>query len=66
MIQPGASWVIEMQTIGLIIPGLIANWMERQGVVETISIMLIAAVMIRMLLMIMSGGQVTLGGDIVI
>ncbi len=66
VIQPGASWVIEMQTIGLIIPGLIANWMERQGVVETISIMLIAAVMIRMLLMIMSGGQVTLGGDIVI
>ena len=66
VIQHNSSWSIEMQTIGLIIPGLIANWMERQGVIETISTMLIAAVIIRMLLMILSGGQVTLGGDVII
>jgi len=66
VIHTSSAWAIEMQTIGLIIPGLIANWMERQGVVETISTMLIAAIVIRLLLMILSGGQVTLGGDLVI
>lgn len=51
---------IEMQTIGFIIPGLIANWMERQGVIQTITTMIIAAVLVRMLLMILSGGEVLL------
>jgi poly-gamma-glutamate biosynthesis protein PgsC/CapC len=51
---------IEMQTIGFIIPGLIANWMERQGVIQTITTMIIAAVLVRMLLMIFSGGEVLL------
>jgi len=51
---------VEMQAIGYIIPGLIANWMERQGVIPTISTMIIAAVLIRMFLMILSGGEVLL------
>jgi hypothetical protein len=33
---------LDLQSIGYIIPGLIANWMERQGVIKTISVMLIA------------------------
>lgn len=49
---------IELQTIGLIIPGLIANWMERQGVIKTISTMIIAAIIIRLVLMIITGGEV--------
>jgi len=53
---------IEFHTIGLIIPGLIANWMERQGVISTLSMMIIAAVFIRLLLMILSGGDIGLGG----
>lgn len=56
----------EFQTIGLIIPGLIANWMERQGVVPTIAMMVIAAVFIRLLLMILTGGDIALGSDILI
>ncbi|MDP2208893.1 MAG: poly-gamma-glutamate biosynthesis protein PgsC [Bacteroidota bacterium] len=51
---------LELQTIGLIIPGLIANWMERQGIIQTISTMIIAAVIIRLLLMIITGGEVFL------
>ena len=54
---------IELQTIGLIIPGLIANWMERQGVIKTISTMIIAAVFIRLLLMIITGGEVFLNEE---
>ena len=54
---------LELQTIGLIIPGLIANWMERQGVVKTICTMIIAAVFIRLILMIMTGGEVFLNEE---
>lgn len=54
---------VELQTIGLIIPGLIANWMERQGVIKTITTMIIAAVFIRLVLMIITGGEVFLTED---
>ncbi len=54
---------LELQTIGLIIPGLIANWMERQGVVRTICTMIIAAVFIRLILMILTGGEVFLNEE---
>lgn len=54
------TFTIELQTIGLIIPGLIANWMERQGVIKTISTLIIAAVFIRLVLMIITGGEVFL------
>lgn len=47
-----------MQAIGFIIPGLIANWMERQGVVKTLAIMVLTAVIVRLLLMIIMGGEV--------
>src|SRR5436309_15089191 len=47
---------LELQTIGLIIPGLIANWMEKQGVIKTITTMVIAAIFIRLVLMMVTGG----------
>ena len=47
-----------MQAIGFIIPGLIANWMERQGVVKTLAVMFLTAVIVRLLLMIITGGEV--------
>lgn len=48
----------EIKTIGYIIPGLIANWMERQGIVRTLSVMLLAAVLVRLVLIIIFGGEV--------
>jgi len=54
---PGGQ-TIEFQAVGFIIPGLIANWMERQGVIQTLSTMVVAAVLVRLLLMIFTGGQV--------
>ena len=47
-----------MQAIGFVIPGLIANWMERQGIIKTFSIMFLTAVIVRLLLMIILGGEV--------
>lgn len=43
------------QVIGFIIPGLIAIWLDRQGVVETLSALVIVAVMARLLLMLTLG-----------
>jgi gamma-polyglutamate biosynthesis protein CapC len=49
---------LQLQSIGYIIPGLIANWFERQGIVKTIATMMIAAVMVRLILMVIAGGEV--------
>ena len=51
---------LEFQTIGYVIPGLIANWMERQGVVQTLCVMLTTAVLVRLLLMMLNGGEIIL------
>ena len=48
----------EFQTIGYIIPGLIANWMERQGVVSTLAVMVTTAVLVRLCLMLIGGGEI--------
>ena len=42
--------------IGNIIPGLIANWMDRQGIARTISVVLITAVLVKLIVMILFGG----------
>jgi poly-gamma-glutamate biosynthesis protein PgsC/CapC len=49
---------LEFQTIGYIIPGLIANWMERQGIVETLAVMVTTAVLVRLCLMLIGGGEI--------
>tara|TARA_B110000014_G_C20077952_1_gene562894 strand:+ start:263 stop:706 length:444 start_codon:yes stop_codon:yes gene_type:complete len=42
--------------IGNIIPGLIANWMDRQGVVRTISVVILTAVLVKLTVMLLFGG----------
>jgi len=49
---------LQMQSIGYIVPGLIANWMERQGFWKTVCTMMVAAVLVRLVLMVISGGEV--------
>jgi len=44
--------------IGNIIPGLIANWMDRQGVVRTVSVVLLTAVIVKLLVIILFGGTI--------
>jgi gamma-polyglutamate biosynthesis protein CapC len=46
-----------VQVIGFIIPGLIANSMEKQGVLKTLTVMTIAAVIVRFILIIVFGGK---------
>ena len=47
-----------LAVIGNIIPGLIANWMDRQGVVRTLSVVLLTAVIVKLLVMILFGGVI--------
>ena len=49
---------LDLRTIGFVIPGLIANWMERQGVVQTLCVMTTTAVLVRLLLMLLNGGAI--------
>ncbi len=48
----------EFYTIGYIIPGLIASWMDRQGVLRTISVVLITATIVQLAVMLISGGSI--------
>ncbi|MCB5250096.1 MAG: poly-gamma-glutamate biosynthesis protein PgsC [Candidatus Cloacimonadales bacterium] len=48
----------KLQSIGYIIPGLIANWFERQGFIKTFTVMIVAAVLVRITIVIISGGEV--------
>ena len=49
-----AMW---LTSIGYIIPGLIAYWMMRQGVVETLCTMFMAAFIVRLALVVAHGGR---------
>ena len=47
---------MDFMVIGNIIPGLIANLMDRQGVIRTISVVLLTAVMVKLMVMLLFGG----------
>ena len=41
-----------MEYIGFIIPGLIASWMDKQGIIRTISVVIIESSIVHFLLML--------------
>lgn len=47
---------LDVSVIGYVIPGLVAYWMHRQGVVETLATMSLAAVLTRLVMTVVSGG----------
>ena len=48
---------VELSVIGYIIPGLIGIWIDRQGLVETISVLLSASIVVRLLLILVYGTE---------
>lgn len=48
------------QVIGFIIPGLIAIWFDRQGIIETMSALVTASVVVRLVLILTLGGELSL------
>jgi len=49
---------VRLEAIGFIIPGLIANWFERQGIAKTVATMMIAAPLVRILVILFTGGEI--------
>lgn len=47
----------QLVAVGYIVPGLLAYWMDRQGVVATLCVMLMAAVPVRLGLIVLHGGR---------
>lgn len=43
------------EVIGYVIPGLIAIWMDRQGVIETLAALITSSVVVRLVLMLVFG-----------
>ena len=48
----------DLSSIGNIIPGLLASWMDRQGVIRTSSVILMTAGTVQLLLILISGGKI--------
>ena len=48
---------IELDVIGFIIPGLIAIWLDRQGIVETLAALVTASVVVRLILVVVVGAE---------
>ena len=51
------AFQLDLNIIGYIIPGLIAIWIDRQGLVETFSTLMVSSVMVRMMLILLNGGD---------
>lgn len=50
----------DLVVIGYIIPGLIAIWIDRQGLVETLAALLTASVVVRLILILIFGTELRL------
>ena len=48
---------LDLKMIGYVIPGLIAIWMDRQGIVETVGSLLTASVVVRLVLILFVGQE---------
>ena len=57
VVTAAAPYGTDMVVIGFIIPGLIAIWIDRQGMVETLSTLLTAAVVVRLILILVFGTE---------
>ena len=49
---------INIQTVGYVIPGLIAYWIQRQGIIPTLSAMIIVSSLVRLIIIIIHNGAV--------
>lgn len=50
-------WIDDFSVIGFVIPGLIAAWMDRQTVIQTLSSLTIVSVLVRLTLVLTVGTE---------
>ena len=52
--------VIDLSVVGYIIPGLIAIWMDRQGILETVTALVTSSAIVRLVLILVFGKELSL------
>lgn len=52
------TFSLNIQTVGFVIPGLIAYWIARQGIIPTLSAMIIVSSLVRLIIIIVHNGVV--------
>ncbi|MGB3341612.1 MAG: poly-gamma-glutamate biosynthesis protein PgsC [bacterium] len=52
------SLSLNIETVGFVIPGLIAYWIARQGIIPTLSAMIIVSSLVRLVIIIIHNGVV--------
>ncbi|MBN2159476.1 MAG: poly-gamma-glutamate biosynthesis protein PgsC [Spirochaetes bacterium] len=57
---PVAGQVIDITIVGYIIPGLIAIWMDRQGILETVTALITSSTIVRLILILLFGRGISL------
>src|SRR3990172_2147767 len=55
--MPLGPQAVELSIVGYIIPGLIAIWMDRQGIIETITALVTSSTIVRLVLIILYGRE---------
>jgi poly-gamma-glutamate biosynthesis protein PgsC/CapC len=56
-LELGTGTAVDLSVIGYIIPGLIAIWIDRQGLLETTASLITSSVIVRLLLILVMGGD---------
>ncbi len=51
-----ASTTLELAAVGWVIPGLIAHWFGKQGVLKTLSVLFITSVLVRLIVILLFFG----------
>jgi poly-gamma-glutamate biosynthesis protein PgsC/CapC len=51
------STTLELQAVGWVVPGLIAHWYGKQGIYKTVCVVLIAAVLVRLIVICVFDGE---------
>ncbi len=54
---PLGPQAVELNIVGYIIPGLIAIWMDRQGILETVASLVTSSTIVRLVLIIIFGRE---------
>jgi poly-gamma-glutamate biosynthesis protein PgsC/CapC len=57
---PVGTEIIDITIVGYIIPGLIAIWMDRQGILETVTALVTSSTIVRLVLILIFGREISL------
>ena len=59
-VMPIGSRTLELTVVGYIIPGLIAIWIDRQGMLETITALVTSSTIVRLILILIYGREISI------